>query len=274
MSGFPNGRPGRTTGDGQPVKSNPGGGNASEKVLTVLEALPDYERVTDIAEATGLPKSTVHRILRVLVDHQFALNVGGGRYLGGPRILSLSSKVLGRFEPAQYADAALRKLQQDTGYTVHLGLLVGDDVVYAAKVEGSKPYHMPSRLGMSIRLHCTAVGKAALSWTDEAEVREMLRRAGMERRTANTITDEDALIAELRTIRKRGYAFDMEENENGIVCLGAPVFDHAGRAVGGVSISTLTLEPWKEPVEELAATVIKVSEEISHSFGAPTTARH
>ena len=240
--------------------------------MTVLEALADHERVTDIAEVTGLPKSTVHRILRVLVDHQFALNVGGGRYLGGPRILSLSSKVLGRFEPAYYADAALRKLQQETGYTVHLGLLVGDDVVYVAKVEGSKPYHMPSRVGMSIRPHCTAVGKAALSWTDEDQVREMVRRAGMERRTAHTITDEDALIAELRTIRERGYALDMEENENGIVCLGAPVFDHAGKAVGGVSISTLTLEAWKRPVDELAETVVKVGAEISHSFGAPTPA--
>lgn len=262
------------TGDGQPVKSNPGKGNASEKVLAVLEALPEHERVTEIAEVTGLPKSTVHRILRVLVDRQFALNVGGGRYLGGPRILSLSSKVMGRFEPAYYAEAALRKLQQSTGCTVHLGLLVGDDVVYAAKVEGSRPYHMPSRLGMSVRLHTTAVGKVALAWMDEAEVREIVQRTGLEKRTSNTLTSLSALLRDLRVVRERGYALDEEENEDGILCIGAPIFDHSGRVVGGVSISTITLEPWHRPVEDLADEVKKVGEEISRSFGASAVVDH
>ena len=232
------------TGDGQPVKSNPGKGNASEKVLAVLEALPEHERVTEIAEVTGLPKSTVHRILRVLVDRQFALNVGGGRYLGGPRILSLSSKVLGRFEPAYYADAALRKLQQETGYTVHLGLLVGDDVVYVAKVEGSKPYHMPSRVGMSIRPHCTAVGKAALSWTDEDQVREMVRRAGMERRTAHTITDEDALIAALKR-RFPDACFSGGDASCAIPLLNLPDWEDKRRALQNEMAGDLTLSEGK-----------------------------
>ena len=98
-------------------------------------------------------QSTVHRILQSLVEHRFALNAGDGHYIGGPRILTLAGRLMGRFDPAQHADGTLRRLREDTGYTVHFGLLAGDDVVYAAKVEGKKPYRMPSRVGMSVRLH-------------------------------------------------------------------------------------------------------------------------
>ena len=61
-----------------------------------------------------------------------------------------------------------------------------------------------------------------------------------------------ALLRDLRVVRERGYALDEEENEDGILCIGAPIFDHSGRVVGGVSISTITLEPWHRPVEDLA----------------------
>jgi IclR family acetate operon transcriptional repressor len=249
------------------VKTTPGNGNATEKVLAVLQSLADNERIADISGATGLPKSTVHRILQSLVEHRFALNAGDGHYIGGPRILTLAGRLMGRFDPAQHADGTLRRLREDTGYTVHFGLLAGDDVVYAAKVEGKKPYRMPSRVGMSVRLHTTAIGKAMLATMTDQAVSTIMDRTGMEARTPGTITSVPALLEHLTAIRARGYSLDEEENEPGIRCIGAAVYDHTGRATGAVSISTLALEPWDRPLPDLADRVRVSAKEISVSLG-------
>lgn len=249
------------------MKSRPGGGNATDKVLTVLQSLAEHERIADIAASTGLPKSTVHRILQSLIEHQFALNAGDGRYIGGPRILTLAGGLMARFDPAQHADGTLRRLQEDTGCTVHLGLLAGDDAVYAAKIEGNKPYRMPSRVGMSIRLHTTAIGKAILATLPDETVTAMVRRTGLEARTPNTITDVPALLRRLDEIRTAGYAVDDEENEPGVQCVAAAVYDHTGRAAGAVSVSTLTLEPWQIPIESLGKRIRQAAAEISTSLG-------
>jgi IclR family acetate operon transcriptional repressor len=249
------------------VKSTPGNGNATEKVLAVMQALADNERIADISGVTGLPKSTVHRILQSLVEHRFALNAGDGHYIGGPRILTLAGRLMGRFDPAQHADGTLRRLREDTGYTVHFGLLAGDDVVYAAKVEGKKPYRMPSRIGMSVRLHTTAIGKAILATMTDEAVSAIMGRTGMEARTPGTITSVPALLEHLASIRTRGYSLDEEENEPGIRCISAAVYDHTGRATGAVSISTLALEPWDRPLSDLATRVRASAREISESLG-------
>lgn len=250
------------------MKTTPGNGNATEKVLAVLQALAEHERIADISAATGLPKSTVHRILQSLVEHRFALNAGDGRYIGGPRILTLAGGLMGRFDPAQHADGTLRRLREDTGYTVHFGLLAGDDVVYAAKVEGKKPYRMPSRVGMSVRLHTTAIGKAILATMSDETVLAIMGRTGMEARTPGTITSAPELLSHLETVRAQGYALDEEENEPGIRCVGAAVYDHTGRAAGAVSISTLVMEPWDRPFDDLAARVRVAAREVSESLGA------
>lgn len=251
------------------MKSRPDGGNATDKVLAVLQALGEHERLADIAAATGLARSTVHRILQSLVEHRFAIATGDGRYIGGPVVLTLAGRLMGRFDPAEHADGALRRLRDDTGYTVHLGLLAGDDVVYGAKIEGAKPYRMPSRVGMSVRLHTTGIGKAILAALPEATVRAIVQRTGLEPRTPNTISDETALVRHLEQVRARGYAIDDEENEPGVQCVAAAVFDHTGRVTGAVSVSTLVLESWNVPLERLGERVVAAALEISESLGAP-----
>lgn len=252
------------------MKSNPGNGNAIEKVLAVLDALADHNGISALASATGLPKSTVHRILRSLVDNQFAVDLGEGQYAGGPRILALAGKMMAHIAPARRVDPILRRLREDTGLTVHLGMLAGDVAVYAAKLEGAKPYQMPSRVGMSIHLHTTAIGKAVLSAMPDSEVMAFVRRAGLVARTPNTITDPEQFVAHLTQIRQRGYAVDNEENEAGIWCVAAAVFDHSGRVAGAVSVSTLVLEVGRPSAGELAPRVIGAAQEISTAFGAPT----
>ncbi|GAB3456202.1 IclR family transcriptional regulator [Actinophytocola sediminis] len=213
--------------------------SAADKTLSVLEALADHSRIADLAAASGLPKPTVHRILQTLVRHGFARSDGRGSYVGGPRILSLAGRFLQRLDIAELVRPILRELQERTGWTVHLALLSGDEAVYVAKVEGVAPYHLASRVGMSLKLHCTSIGKAVLAAMSDDEVRALIGRAGLAARTAHTLVDEDALLTDLRKVRGRGYAEDHEENEAGVHAVGAAVFDHTGEVIGGVSAAAL-----------------------------------
>jgi DNA-binding IclR family transcriptional regulator len=243
------------------------GGGSIDKALTVLEALAEHRRVTDIAAGTGLPKSTVHRILQSLVGWGFARADGTGGYLPGPRILTLAGKMMSRFDPAQHADSALQSLRDRTGFTVHFAVRSGDEAVYVRKLEGLGPYHMASRVGMSMSLHATSIGKAILSRLHDEEVTAIASRTGLERRTPRTITDTTALLRHLAETRERGYSTDDEENESGIRCVGAPVFDHTGTVMGAVSISGLAFElPPDDPA--LATEVITAARDVSLALGA------
>ncbi|RSM88029.1 IclR family transcriptional regulator [Kibdelosporangium aridum] len=240
--------------------------SAADKTLIVLEALADHARIADIAGAAGLPKPTVHRILQTLVQHGFARSDGQGNYVCGPRILSLAGRFLQRLDIAEQVRPILRDLQERTGWTVHLALLSGDEAVYVAKVEGAKPYHLASRVGMSLKLHCTSIGKAILATMSDDQVAEIAARAGLPARTQNTITDAPALLSELAAVRARRYAEDHEENEAGVRAVGAAVFDHTGGVIGGLSAAALVhLAP---VVEDLPAQVTAAAEAVSKALGA------
>lgn len=244
------------------------GGGSIDKALMVLEALAEHHRVTDIAAGTGLPKSTVHRILQSLVEWGFARTDGNGGYLPGPRILTLAGKVMSRFDPAQHADSALRTLRDRTGFTVHFAIRSGGEAVYVRKLEGLRPYQMASRVGMSMRLHSTSIGKAILALLRDEEVMAITDRTGLERRTPNTITDTGALLGHLTEIRHRGYSIDDEENEAGIRCVGAPVIDHTGTVMGGISVSGLAFEVATDDAA-LGAQVVAAARDVSLALGAP-----
>jgi DNA-binding IclR family transcriptional regulator len=239
-----------------------------DKALTVLEALAEHSRLTDIAAASGLPKSTVHRILQSLIGWGFAFADGNGGYLPGPRILTLAGRVMSRFDPAQHARAALRDLRDRTGMTVHFAIRSGDEVVYVDKIEGRRPYQMKSRVGMGVPLHTTAIGKVVLAHLPEDETAEIIGRAGLTAVTRRSITDPAVLRRQLAEAATGGYAVDDGENDAGISCIGAPVFDHTATVMGGISISALSFELDLDS-EALVAEVTSAARAVSEALGSP-----
>jgi DNA-binding IclR family transcriptional regulator len=242
-----------------------------DKALAVLEALARHSRVTDIAGATGLPKSTVHRILQSLIGWGFARSDGSGVYSPGPRILTLAGRVMSRFDPAQHAGDALRDLRDRTGLAVHFAVRNGDEAVYVAKLEGRRPYQMRSRVGMGIPLHSTAIGKAILARLAEPEAEEIIARVGLPPMTERSITDRAVLRGQLAACRRSGYAVDNGENDGGINCLGAPVLDHTGAVMGGLSVSALAFE-LDLADRALQVAVIQTGRAVSLALGAPPEA--
>ena len=239
---------------------------AVEKTLAVLEALADHTRITDIARVTGLPKSTVHRLLQTMVDRGFATPSSDG-YLTGPRVLALAGKVLRPLDTVERARPFLRTLQESTGCTVHLAVLFGDELVYVDKIEANKPYRMASRLGTSLPAHGTAIGKAVLASLPAAELEAYLSRVGRPGRTPRTITSSPRLKSQLVRVRRSRFALDDEENEVGVRCVGAAVRDHTGTVIGGLSASSLAMEHSLPELIALGPRVVRAADEVSAALG-------
>jgi IclR family acetate operon transcriptional repressor len=244
--------------------------DATEKTLTVLDALHGEgdSRLGGIARRAQLPKSTVHRILKRLVERGYARSRGDGVYVLGPRILALAGETLERLELGPEARAILRELHAEVGHTVHFAVLDGDEAVYVEKlVDPALPYQTASRVGGRIPLHCTAIGKALLAAMGQEEARALLARRRPARRTPKTLTSPGAIRAELHRTHERGYAIDDEENERNIRCVGAAVLDLRGRPAAAISVTALTVELSVADAFALGPRVMSAARALSEALG-------
>jgi IclR family acetate operon transcriptional repressor len=241
---------------------------AVERTLSVLEALGRPRPLAEIAELAELPKPTVHRILQVLVARGFARDAEDGVYAAGPRVLAVAGEALAELDVAGLARPVLGTLQRSVGGTVHLALRNGDEAVYVEKIEGGEPYRMASRIGLPLSLHSTGIGKAILAFLPEPELDDLLTRIPFEARTPSTLVTPAALRAELKRVHEQGYAVDDEENETGVRCVAAPLFDHQGRVVGGLSVSSLVYVRSLADARRIAPEVVQAADELSALLGA------
>lgn len=242
------------------------------KTLAVLEALGDggsEPSLAKITAATGLPKTTTHRVLQELAQRGYAVAGGHGQYFIGPGFLALAGKVLGQQQVGRQARAFIEELCAIAGKTVHLAVRNGDKAIYIDKLDPPQPYQMASHIGMSIPLHCTSIGKAILAAQPPKAAENLLLSSDLIRRTPHTLTSIPELMAELAAIRQRGFAIDNEENEQGVRCVGAAIYDSLGDAIGAVSVSALVFSFPDETLGEMGATVLSTAEKISKALGSP-----
>lgn len=216
--------------------------SAIGKMTSVIEALADNRRVVDICAATSLTSSTVHRILQELVQLGWAREDDDRGYSLGPRVLAIAGRVPQESSVVRAAKGALQLLNDQTGHAVHLGSRLGDEIVYLDKLEGSRSYHMRSRIGVVVPIHTTGIGKAMLAHCDDDEVSALLERTGMSARTEHSIIDTPSFLTELAATRQRGYAEDLEENELHTRCVAAAILNHRGLPVAGISVSALDFD--------------------------------
>ncbi|WP_458115705.1 IclR family transcriptional regulator [Arthrobacter sp. D2-10] len=257
------------TGEARELDTSPAPSmGASEKTLRVLEAAILYDRFTDIVEETGLPKATVHRILATLAELQFVSGDSDRGYHPGSRLLGIAGRAISRLDISFIAEPIVDRLVREVDCTVHVGVANGFEMVYVIRKDSSKPYRMASRVGLSMPMHCSGMGKAVLSsWTAE-QVDRLVAEVGLPARTGDTITDPEKLHAELANVRQRGYALDLGENERGTVCVSAPIRDHLGRVTYGLSISSLELEYPGSSIEQFAPEAVAAANEISRALGS------
>ena len=253
----------------QPLPPRHRSRTAIGKVTAVVEALTHDHGISGISRRTGLPVSTVHRILQELSDVGWARTDGDHGYVLGARLLSLAGQAADGDTVARIARPILHRLSEQTGYAAHFAVRSGDEAVYVDKVEGRRAYHMRSRIGLALPLHCSGIGKAVLANLPPEEVRAIMARTGMPAVTPHTITDPDELLVHLEGVRRQGCAIDAEENEANIRCVAAAVIDHRGVTIGGLSISGLAFELDEDRTEQLMPVVRGAAGAVTKSLGGP-----
>lgn len=214
-----------------------------DRALRMLQELAGHgsgASLEDLATSSGLPKSSAHRTLSALRERGFATQQPDGRYLAGPELLRVAFEFYDRIDLRVALSPVLARLNREVNETIHLGVLDGADVVYLDKLEPSHPIALTSRVGGRNPAYCTGVGKALLAWTyptDEAIRAWVAEHGPLEIRTPTTITSPDAFVREMAKVRADGWARDMEESEQGVRCLAAPLFLGGGAPRAAVSIA-------------------------------------
>jgi len=220
--------------------------------------------MTDVVRRTGLPRSSVHRILEQLVGLR-ALERSGSRYRLGIRVIELGALAAHQNRLREVSLPFLHELHETTGHLVHLAILDGHEIIYLEKISGSAGARIPSRLGARQPAYCTGAGKAILAFSEAATVEAALA-AGLTPRTPFTITRPRLFRQELAHIRERGVAFDREEGFRGIFCIAAPIRDGSGQAVAAISLSG---PPARMNPQRLVPTLLTASRAVWQALFAP-----
>lgn len=238
------------------------------RLLNLVMEHPQGIGLAEISRVAGLPKPTVHRMLGVFVDEGLLRVDSGGQYRLATQCLVLGTAFLEGLDLREESRDLLAALLEHTGETCHLGVLDGNRIVYIEKMESSHAVRMHSRVGSTGPVHSTGLGKAMLAHSSPEKI-EAIVAEGLTHRTAQTITDGTRFRAELARIRRCGFAVDDIENEDGIRCVAAPVFDHKREAVAGISIAGPTYRVTFDRIPEIAQRVLDAALELSRRIGYP-----
>ena len=238
-----------------PVKS-------ADRTLEVLEALaasPRRRSLVELSRALDIPKSSLHGILRTMARRGWVeTDPTGTRFGLGVRALAVGAAYLEADDAVGLVAGVLDDLSRQFGEATHLGRLDGPDVVYLAKRESVHRLRLYSAIGRKLPAHATALGKALLARHPDPDGQ---LRWPLPRLTDRTITDRDALHAELARIRERGYAVDREENTEGIVCFAIAV-PLADPPVDAISISVPVARIGPESEKRITAALARAMDQL------------
>jgi IclR family acetate operon transcriptional repressor len=238
------------------------------QIIEFLAGSGDWVSLRTMARELHISAASAYRALNSLKqlgyvrqDHE------DSKYQLTLKIAWLSAQVLDRQQLRQFAHPFLQHLTSVTNETTHLAVLEGTEFVYIDKVDNSQAVRMRSRVGQRGQLHSTAAGKAMLAFLPEADSQAIIKSLDFTAMTDSTITNALKFREQLALIRHQGYGVDDEENELGIRCIGSPIFDHAGRLAGALSISGWTITMTRERMPQLAPELLETCREISRQLG-------
>ena len=244
----------------------PGDGTVG-KALDVLDMVASAGRPLRFTEMLGTspyPKATLYRFLQVLT-HQGMLSHDpeSGSYTLGVRLVRLAHAAWAQSSLAPLARPHVDALSARLGETIHLAQLDQGQVLYVDKRNAARPVEMFSQAGKVGPAYCTGVGKAMLAHLPPEALDAALMRQSFHRFTSETLDTPQALTTELQAIRLRGFAFDREEHEPGIICVAVPILTRTGRVIGALSVTSTVAHTTLDGLAALAPQIQTTATQIA-----------
>jgi DNA-binding IclR family transcriptional regulator len=218
----------------------------------------------DLADRLGLTRSTTHRLASALADRRYLTFVPRSGYSLGPKLLELGFRVRDELDLPRVAGPQLERLALLTEDTVHLGVLDRGQVLYLDKIAGKRRINISSRVGELQPVSSTGLGKALILDHDEESWENFFRSENGGQRTPNALQE---WLTRMRNYAQSGYAFDLEENEDQVRCVAAPVRDVAGNITAAISVSSAAQYMNDQRMQALTKDVVETARRISEELG-------
>ena len=240
------------------------------KLLEVMAARDRLFSLQGLAEETGLPKPTLHRMVQQLESAGILQRDRNGRHYGaGARLRRLAENLLINSTAHGARHLVLRRLVDEVGESCNITAFSGSEVLYLDRVETSAPLRIYLRPGSRVPVHCSASGKLFLAQMSPAQRRRLLAHVPLERFTDNTLTDLQALEREVESAKRNSYALDNEEFLPGLFCVAVPVTSGPGRATMGIAVQAPVIRLTREKalgllpaLRRAAAAIAEINEDI------------
>lgn len=243
------------------------------KALRLLMAVgedgdPAGVSVSDLVARTGLSRPTAYRYLGELQEFGLIQAVPKQpTWRLGPKVIALAAMADNWAVLRRRARHAMEEFVREVGYTVHLGIRDGFEVVYVDKAESVQQITISSVIGQRRELHVTALGKCLVAFDSSPKLAQAVADRGLAGRTPHSITTTDRWLAEIEKVRRIGVAFDLGECDAGAKCVAAPVIDAQGYAAAAVSLSVLASGQGEIDLDELSAKIKRLADEIGVTAG-------
>jgi len=241
-----------------------------DKALFIINHLrvKDSASLQEISDALGIPKSTAHRLLKEMHDYGFiSKSPETKRYSLGIAFIQIGLGLLEKLDLKKIASPYLDRLNSETLETIHLAMLIDDQIIYIDKRESRQAIRMYSYIGKSAPVYCTGVGKALISFQEPETRDRIIKKIEFTRFTKTTISTQEEMMKAIGAIRGAGFAVDDEEHEDNIICIAAPIFDHKNIALASLSITTMTYRISLSELMKYKDSLISVCQEISMKLG-------
>lgn len=249
-----------------------------QTVVNALRLLEEFHSedelgVTELSRRLKLHKNNVFRLLATLEQRDYIeQSPANERYRIGARCLELGEAFCRSHSLLEQARPILRDLARTAGETAHLALMTSFEVVHVDAEVFPQPILTPSRVGQRLPVHCTALGKVLLGLAPEQSRQSydqtVVAGRPLPRRTAATIVDPMKFFEHIRTVAGQGFALDIEECEDGLNCVAAPVYGRDGHMVAALSVSGPAFRLGTDRcLRDIAPKVTASAERLSHNLG-------
>jgi DNA-binding IclR family transcriptional regulator len=241
------------------------------KGMELIELIAQHPRgltIQEIVNLMGHSKTSIYRIICSLEEMGYLRkDLQTGSFSLTRKMFKIGLSTLGMTTIIEHSYEPMRRLRDKLRETVVLGTLMGTKIVILEQVIGSHHFSFILKPGMGVCLHASAPGKAFLANIDDWERDEILSKIEFPRFTNRTITNIPDFLLELDRVKLCGYGLDMGEELSGVRCIGAPVFNLAGKIAASIWISGPAERLSDESIEEFSSEVVACAREISEKMG-------